>query len=250
MRIAVSGTSCQGKSTFIQRFLQEWPMYSTPEYTYRDFIKEEKLPHSENTNKDTQWKILNHVVDTCMEYEKGDKVIMDRCPLDSLIYTIWAYEKSINDVDEEFVNKCIPVVRESIKFIDVILFTPITKVAPVELVDDGTRSVNETHIKEIDHLFKGVEQQYFQNAKASPFLPNEDCPAIIEIFGTPEQRTHLVRQYIDAEGDLLGDNESSILDPNMVGDMEQLVRDQQVEMAKEKAVADNLYKRIQESRRY
>jgi hypothetical protein len=36
----------------------------------------------------------------------------------------------------------------------------------------------------------------------------------------------------------------------MVSDMEQLVRDQQVEMAKEKAVADNLYKRIQESRRY
>ncbi len=250
MRIAVSGSACQGKSTLIKDFLKEWPMYTTPKSSYRDFIKEENLPHSDNTNTDSQWKILNHVVDSVMEYEKGDKVIFDRCPLDTLVYTLWAYEKSINDVDESFVKKCIPVVRESLKFVDVIFFTPITKVAPVEIVDDGTRTNNKNHIKEIDHLFKGIEQQYFNNLKASPFLPTDDCPAIVEVFGNPKERIHLIRQYLDAEGDMLGDNESSILDPNQVGDMEQLLAEQEMQMMKEKQMQQNLYDKIQKSKRY
>ena len=73
--------------------------------------------------------------------------------------------------------------------------------SPIDIVDDGTRSINIEHIEEIDHLFKGIEQQYFQNLKASPFLPYDDCPAIVEIFGNQQERVHLVRQYLDAEGD-------------------------------------------------
>ena len=36
MRICVSGTKQQGKSTFIRDFLDEWSMYETPETTYRE----------------------------------------------------------------------------------------------------------------------------------------------------------------------------------------------------------------------
>ena len=36
MRIAISGTACQGKSTLVKDFLDLWPSYSTPEKTYRD----------------------------------------------------------------------------------------------------------------------------------------------------------------------------------------------------------------------
>ena len=60
MRIAVSGSACQGKTTFIQDFIKEWPMYSTPEKTYREYIEENNLPDSDNTNKDAQWGILNN----------------------------------------------------------------------------------------------------------------------------------------------------------------------------------------------
>ena len=178
MRIAVSGTACQGKTTLVKDFIKEWPMYSTPEKTYRNFINENDLPHSENTNKDAQWSILNHTIDTIMESEKGDKVIYDRCPLDNLVYSLWAHEKGINDIDTKFINKCIPVVRESLKFLDVIFFTPITKVGPVDI----------------------------------------------------------------------GDNESEILDPNEVMDMESIIRDQQIEMANEKQKADILYQHVQDTR--
>ena len=86
MRIAISGTACQGKTTFINDFLQEWPNYETPEKTYRDVL--DKDNHSESTDEDNQWDVLNFMVDQLQEYRKGDNVIFDRCPLDNLVYTL------------------------------------------------------------------------------------------------------------------------------------------------------------------
>jgi len=247
MRIAISGTACQGKSTLIKDFLKEWDMYTTPEKTYRDYLTENNLPHSKETTKDTQWDILNFMVDTLQQYSKGDKVIFDRCPLDNMVYSLWAYERNINDLDDDFIKKCIPVVRESLRFLDVIFFIPITKAAPIPVVEDNLRETDKVFIKEIDNIFKGVEQQYLQGQKASPFLPNEECPAIVEVFGSREQRIHMMRQYIDAEGDLFGDNNSSILGQEVL-DMEQILRDQQRELNKEKAQAEAFYKKIQQTK--
>jgi len=247
MRIAISGTACQGKSTLIKDFLKEWDMYTTPAKTYRDYLTENNLPHSKETTKDTQWDILNFMVDTLQQYSKGDKVIFDRCPLDNMVYSLWAYERNINDLDDDFIRKCIPVVRESLRFLDVIFFIPITKAATIPVVEDNLRETDKVFIKEIDNIFKGVEQQYLKGQKASPFLPNEECPAIVEVFGNREQRIHMMRQYIDAEGDLLGENSSSILSQEVL-DMEQILRDQHREMNKEKAKKEAFYKKIQQTR--
>ena len=46
MRIAISGTACQGKTTLITDFLEQWPNYKTPKKTYRYVIKENKIYHS------------------------------------------------------------------------------------------------------------------------------------------------------------------------------------------------------------
>jgi hypothetical protein len=188
------------------------------------------------------------MVDTLQQYSKGDKVIFDRCPLDNMVYSLWANERVINDLDDDLIRKCIPVVRESLRFIDVIFYIPITAAAPVQIVEDELRETDKVYIKEIDNLFKGIEQQYLQGQKDSPFLPNEECPAIVEIFGNREQRLHMMRQYIDAEGDLLGENNSSILGEEVL-DMEQILRDQYREMNKEKAQAAELMRQIQMTKR-
>ena len=85
MRIAISGTACQGKTTFINDFLKEWPSYSTPEESYRNSLSDN---HSETADEDNQWDVLNFMVDQLQEYRKGDNVIFDRCPLDNLVYTL------------------------------------------------------------------------------------------------------------------------------------------------------------------
>ena len=85
MRISISGTGCQGKTTLIQDFLQEWPGFSTPKKTYRSKLKKDN--HSKDACEDSQWDILNFMLDQLQEYKKGDNIIFDRCPLDNLVYT-------------------------------------------------------------------------------------------------------------------------------------------------------------------
>ena len=70
MRVALIGTACVGKSTFINDFLNNWSVYKKPEKSYRDVILENGLSHSQATSKDTQQQILFHVGTTHELYKK------------------------------------------------------------------------------------------------------------------------------------------------------------------------------------
>jgi predicted ATPase len=234
MRISISGTACQGKTTLIKDFINTWPKYTTPSETYRDAIKKGNYPHSKNCNKEGQWAILNHMIDEMQKYTKDDKVIFDRGPLDCLVYTMWAYEKKSSDIDEAFINKIIPIVRESMKHLDVIFFVPITKASPVLIVNDGTRETDPVYIEEIDNLFKAMFFQYQHNLDRTPFFSAADCPAIIEIFGKPQERILLIQQYLNVEGEVIGEEGDQILNPNNIEELEKLVLEQAEADQKEK----------------
>ena len=202
MRIAVSGTSNVGKTTLIKDFVKEWPTYTTPKDTYRSKLKRKK--HSRKTTADTQWKILNFMIDQVQEYSKDDKVVFDRCPLDNLAYTLWAYDKKEGNIDDKFVSKCMPLVRETMKFYDIIFFIPITKVSPVEIEDDGTRDADPVYIKEIDTILKSFEKDWNTNPSSKLCEPR-DRPALIEIFGNPAERLQMMKLYLDVDGDAIDD---------------------------------------------
>lgn len=234
MRISISGSISQGKSTFISDFLKEWPMYKTPSDDYRSLLSSGKHPHSKLCNKEGQWAILNHMVDELQKYDSSDYIIFDRTPLDNLVFSLWAFDKKTSDIDQEFIDKCIPIVRESMRHLDIIFFTPITKTSPVPIVDNGKRETDPEYIKEIDNIFKALTQQYYMALGSTPFFPAEDSPAIIEIFGKPLERIQLAKLYLNVNGDIIGEEGGSILDPNNINELEQLVMEQASEDAKEK----------------
>jgi len=219
MRIAISGTACQGKSTLIKDFLEKWPQYTSPEKTYRDIITEKGLKHSSITNQETQWEILNFMIDELQKYSKKDKVIFDRCPLDNIIYSICAEEKKESDIDDKFIQKCMPLIRESLRFLDIIFFTPITKVAPVELEEDDLRDTNSEYISEIDNIFKAVHRDYMNNPK-STFFAQDDRPGIIEVFGNRRERLELIKLYLDNYGDFI--EPGNIITPQELEEMEKI----------------------------
>lgn len=237
MRIAITGTACQGKSTLIQDFLKEWPSYQIEKSNYRDVIKEKNYPHSKKCNKDGQWAILNCKIDEMQKYSKRDKVIFDRCSLDAIVYSLWSFDKQATDIDKEFIDKCIPLVRESIKSLDIIFFIPITKVAPVPIVEDGMREIDEEYITEVDNIFKTIIHSHHIKPGSTPFLPSYDCPAIIEVFGSREERIQIIKQYLDTDGDLIGDNTGLVIPDS--GDMLDLLN--QMKMQTD---ADNETKRL------
>lgn len=233
MRIAISGSANQGKSTLIKDFLNNWTTYKTPSDDYRKVLKEKNYPHSKKCTKEGQWAIVNSMIDEMQKYSKEDKIIFDRCPLDVLAYTLWSCEMRATDIEEDFVSELIPLVKESMKYLDIIFFIPITKHSPVEIVNDGFRETDPKYIAEIDNIFKALFYEYQHNLGNTPFFSKDDSPAIIEIFGDRTQRLMLIEQYLDAGGDVIGEDMDTILNPNNIEDLERLIMDQMSQKEKE-----------------
>ncbi len=234
MRIAISGTANVGKSTLIKDFLQEWPNYGFEVKTYRDVLTEKELPHSKETTKESQKAILDYMVETLKEFKEGDKVVFDRCPLDNLVYSMWAMSQEDSDIDEDFIDECIPIVRDALSNLDIIFFIPITKFNKIEVEEDGFRETDKNYIKEIDSFFKVLQRHYHENPQDNPFFPRDDSPALIEVFGSREERIQMIRLYLDKDGDLIGgDGTSDIFTPENLDMMEQLLKDQELSKKQE-----------------
>ena len=234
MRISISGTISQGKTTLVNDFIRAWPNYKTPDSSYRDILKEKNYPHSKNCNKEGQWAILNSMIDEMQKYSKDDNIIFDRNPLDCLVFSLWAAEMGTSDIDKEFIDKIIPIVREAMKNIDLIFFIPMTGVSPVAIEDNGKRETDPQYIGEIDHIFKALFHEYQHSLGKTPFFSADDCPAMIEIFGKQEERILLIRQYLDENGKVYGEEEDTILNPENIEDLEMLINQQRQEDVKEK----------------
>lgn len=204
MKIAVCGTSCTGKSTYIQDFLKTWTNYHSPEKSYRSLIKEKNLPHSSQGTEESQREILNSLVDQAIEYSKQDNVIFDRCVLDNMVYTSWLFLKE--KVSEKYLEETRTLTRETLKLYDIIFFIPLTKVAPIELNEKDIRETDPTYREEIDNIFKSFVASYHKGD--GKIFPSEDCPAVIEIFGSPEERIKMTQLYLTETGQPYGEEQS------------------------------------------
>jgi hypothetical protein len=211
-RIAISGSSNLGKSTVIKDFLKLWPKYTSPKKTYRDILKEKGLGHSKESSEETQQIILDCMVAEEKKYLKRDYVIHDRCSLDNLVYSLWLFDKG--KVSKECIDRSLAMVRESLRFIDIVFFIPMTRLNPILKTNDNKalRDTDPVYREEIDHLFKAMCAEWLK--PISPFFARDDRPAIIEIFGTPRERIEIIKLYLDNDGDQIGSNQ--IIDPNEI----------------------------------
>lgn len=230
MRISVSGTASCGKTTLIKNILAVWPNYTTPEKTYRDIITDKGLPHSSKTTTETQTDVLNFMIDQMQKYDKTDKVVFDRCPLDNLAYTLHAHEKGVEGFDKAYVDKAINICRESLRSLDIIFLLRYDPSIPI--VEDDMRDTDSTFIKEIDNIFAAFKTQYDYNNEANVFFPKHDSPCIIELGASAKDRITTIQEYIDSRGEPWGD-EGSIFNPNNLEEMEKLVRQQKLALEQE-----------------
>jgi predicted ATPase len=204
MRIAIIGTQNTGKTTFVNDFIKKWPMYKTLDKSYRDILKEKKLPHSKNATEETQKVILDFLIDQVTESSKDDNIILDHSVLDCLAYSTWL---CLNEkVSEKFLDQQRIIVRETLKLYDVLFFIPLTKAAPIKIQNDGFRETDPIFREEIDNIFK-VFQESYHNGDGRVF-PKDDTPAVIEIFGSPEERIKLTEFYITEDGKAYGEDQS------------------------------------------
>lgn len=236
MRIAISGAQCLGKTTLCNDILNTWKTFKKGPESYRKIVKENNLPHSKEATKDGQWQILQAQYEDIKQFKQGDKVVFDRCTLDNIVYSLWSLDKNKSDIDEEFIKESIEVVKESMRYVDIIFFIPITKAAPVQLEERAMREIDVEYVSEIDNIFKAISYQHGKNE--CPFFHKDDAPPIIEVFGSREERIELLKYYLNTEGDLI-ETQSSVLDLENLHAAEQLLREQ-----KEAFIEENKYSLI------
>ena len=152
MRIAFSGTSCSGKSTTIQHFLQKWPTYSLVKSDYRKLVKKKK--HSKNTTPKLQKEILDILCAESDKFTAHEKVIYDRCPLDNLVYTMWCYGKGMKGFTEKVMEYTLYKVRQSMQNFDIIFLCTRDLIPPIQ--NNGIREIDADYVNEIDNIFKAI----------------------------------------------------------------------------------------------
>lgn len=206
MRIAFSGTANTGKTTLVKDFLTVWPMYSTPEKSYRDLIVDDNIQHSKHVTKQGQKAILDFMVDQMKGKTPEDNVVYDRCPLDNVVYSMWANDRGISDIDDEFISKCIKQVRESLKDLDIIFWVPYSE--RIAIAHDNMRETDVEYITEINNIFEVIYNQFLYNDKFVLF-DKENRPAIIPIFSSDRiMRIKDIANYIDLSGDVVEPDDS------------------------------------------
>lgn len=223
MRIAISGTSNTGKSTLIKNIKMVWPVYESPAETYRDFLVKEGVEHSSKTTPETQQRVLDFMVDQQLS-NTIDKVLYDRCPLDNLAYSMWCFDKGVEGFTEEFIESQIRIVKESMRSLDIIFLLSYDEKIGIE--DDGMRDTDITYIKEIDNIFHALYEQWYQNPEADIYFPKGDSPCIIKLPTSAKERIKMIEDYLGADGDIIGDDQS-LFSPENLSQMEQLIGQQQ-----------------------
>lgn len=207
MRVAVTGTANVGKTTFINDFINNWSgIYSTPDVTYRNILVDKNLDHSKKTCKKTQQDILDFMVDQQMKYSREDCIIFDRCPIDNLVYSIHSYDKQSSDIDEDFIEKCIPLVKESMRFLDILFYIPYDENIIIE--NDGVRETDQEYIVEVDNILRQIEHQSLQ--PSSVFFHTDDRPAIIKLTGERKERIRQASLYINDDGESYNEEDTDI----------------------------------------
>lgn len=227
MRIAFSGAACTGKTTTLNAFLQKWPQYKIPQPSYRSLITENN--HSKKTTKKLQLDILTFMIEQQEKYTAHDKVVYDRCPIDNLVYTMWAYDKDKKGFTDKTVQESMSLVTKGMRTLDIIFYMTRDSMGAIE--DDNKRETDPDYIQETDNIFRAIAKQYTEGKCA--FFPPNDSPALIELKGTVEERISDIAMYVTEDGNMYGE-EQSLINTEELQKMENLLRTQKGFLQQEK----------------
>jgi thymidylate kinase len=117
MRIAVSGTHRAGKTTLVEALSRNLPTHESLDEPYY-LLEEEGYEFAERPSIEDFETQLSCSLE-CIQ-RSSNKVIFDRCPLDILAYLL-----THRDADAFDLENWLPLVRNAMEHIDLVVFIPI-----------------------------------------------------------------------------------------------------------------------------
>jgi len=195
MRIAVSGTHSQGKSTLVWDWVKRHPHYIREEEPFRALHAEGyEIEFRQNCNRLHNGIQMYYNASRVKTYgSMSECVIFDRSPVDYIAYSQYTADYATTDIDNAFVEGMVPRVRQTLENIDLLVFTPISDEWPVEMEDDGIRPIDLPYRSEVDAIFKQIYRE-----KRFNVMPAENPPHFIELWGPREERLERIEEAIRA----------------------------------------------------
>ena len=141
MKISFTGTGCSGKSTLLTKCKE----YYGDKFNYVTEITRPIARKGYDINEKGGDATQKLILEAHIENNKLDNVIMDRCIVDGYIYTTWLFSKG--NLTEGMYQHAWDVLNEIVNDIDIVFHT-----APLEMVDDGTRSINGSFQRDIHDM--------------------------------------------------------------------------------------------------
>lgn len=178
MKIAFSGVQCTGKSTIINE-LHKFNFFNNYNFCTESIRKlhKEGLKINEDGNDLTQNKVMLCHIQNLLEY---DNAVYDRCILDGMCYTQYAYNHK--KISENTYLLCKDIFNTFVKYYDIIFFIK----PEFDVVEDGTRSTNIDFRNEMENIF----EEY------TSILKN-----VVILTGSVEQRLEQISNILRIEND-------------------------------------------------
>lgn len=181
MIISFTGAQSTGKSTLLEKLKtnERFRKFNfVPEIT-RSLKKKYKIDINESGDEFTQLLTVNSHLYNYIDHKDGN-VILDRCILDGMIYTMYQYQTK--KIPIEVFNYSEYLFKKLIGELDIILYTE----PDIPLVDDGERSANEEFRNVIIKLFEEAIQHYKIN--------------VVRLKGSVEERLETIYNTFDNYG--------------------------------------------------
>lgn len=193
MKVAICGTQCIGKSTFIDDIIKELPQFKKPSYTYRDAIRDAGIEGQINrkTCQESQKIIFEALV---KEVEaSGQFTIHDRSIMDNVAYSTWPlkYDKENTDITQLFVTSSRSAAKKIMDHYDLIVYIELDDSIPIE--DDQFRDVDPNYRRQMAKIMETL------------YLPPIDSPdfdkygyKVITVSGSRQERVEKFKEIIKA----------------------------------------------------
>ncbi|WP_158617473.1 AAA family ATPase [Legionella sp. km772] len=191
MRIAISGTHSQGKSTFVRDFLNKYPHYIFENEPYRAIMHQHEIFFGDQQKIEHIELQLNHCLSRVKKYKAGDCVIFDRPPSDYIPYSDYSAVNAQSDINKAYIDSLFPRITPILAHLDLIVFVPMCEDYPMCLEDDGHRPIDDFYRIWVDEAFKKLYREDLDR-----LLPKENAPRVVEITGPRELRVALLKQAI------------------------------------------------------
>jgi hypothetical protein len=192
MRIAVSGTHSVGKSTFVWDFVNKHQEFIREEEPYRALRELYPIKFGKEATNFCNGLQLFYNLSRVKQYQSPtEQVLFDRCPVDYIAYSMYAARYQQTDMDDKFVQSLITPIRESLSWLDIILFVTVNDKHPVNIENDGIRPIDPAYRNEVDGYLKEI---YFNNL--FQIMPEKYPPKLIELWGSREERVMKVTSLL------------------------------------------------------